>query len=135
MNEFIYPGFEKLVLYYTTLFHNYSKEMLSIIRHRSFRFKAYLTFFFDTSDKGVTSKTHRAATYRIVVYNLAPCIETTSAWTWICTFLVDARSILSTVCTHYTLRPAGWRCSNIVSLARAHRMPINYATFTEWSTW
>jgi hypothetical protein len=69
-----YPEDEKSVLYYTSLFRNYSKEMLSIIRHRSFRFKAYLTFFFDTSDKGVTSKAHRAATYRIVVYNLAPCI-------------------------------------------------------------
>jgi hypothetical protein len=45
-----------------------------LIARQRIRMKQNLTFVFETPYEGITGKSHRAATYRIVVYNLAASI-------------------------------------------------------------
>jgi hypothetical protein len=94
-----------------------------------------LTFLFDTSDKRIPSKAHRAAADRIMIDNLAASIETTSSRAWINTLLVHARLILCTISTHNTLRPARWRCANIISLTWTYCMPTDLTAHTKWPAW
>ena len=97
--------------------------------------KGSLTFLFDTSDKRIPGKANRTAADRIVVDNLAASIEAASAWARISTSLIQTGLILCTIGTHNTLWPTWWRCANIVSLTRTHRMPTDLTAHTKWPTW
>jgi hypothetical protein len=94
-----------------------------------------LTFFLQTSCKGITSEARVTTTDWVVVHNLTASIKTTSAWTWVHTFLVDTCFVLRTFSANNTFRSATWRCSYIISLTRANCMTIHHTALAEWPTW
>jgi len=94
-----------------------------------------LTFLYQTSCKGITSKTRSTRTDWIVIHNLTASIETACAWTWILTFLVDTGQVLWAVRTDNTLRPAcGWG-THTAGLTRAHSMTVHNSAHTVRTTW
>lgn len=88
-----------------------------------------LTFYDSATDEWVSGIAVRAATYRIMVNNLAPSILATSSRTRIDTLLIDAGFILRAFRANHALGLTRRRGANVVLFARAYRVLVNFAAF------
>lgn len=70
----------------------------------------------------------RTAAHRIVIGHLAAGVQTARARARIHAALVDARPVQIALGAGRALRPACWRQTDVVRLARAHRMRVDVAT-------
>jgi hypothetical protein len=92
-----------------------------------------LTFFFDTTNKRITSVTRRAGTNGIVVDNIATCIRATDTRTRVSAFLCEACSVLRTVCTDNTFGLARRRSANVSGFAGANSVSIDGPALAVWT--
>jgi len=99
------------------------------------RKRLLLTFFLQTSCKGITSEARVTTTYWVVIHNLTASTDATSARTRVHTLLDDTCFVLRAFCAHNTFRFATWRCSYIISLTWANCMTIHHTALAEWPTW
>lgn len=94
-----------------------------------------LTFTENASNKWIANETTWATAYGVMVYyftNGTFCAR--SRRTRICTFLINACSVLWTIGTNYTFSSTIWWHTNIARLTWAHRMLIDFMANTVWPT-
>lgn len=94
-----------------------------------------LTFFFKTTNEGISRKTWCATTYGIMVHHVASGIYPTGTRTRILTFRVNTGLVLRTISTDNTFRSACWWSSYVIFLTRTNGMFIYHSTQTVWTTW
>lgn len=98
------------------------------------KMKQDILTLFKASHKWITTEARSATADWIMIHNLTSSIETTRAWTWVCTFLIDARLILRAISTNHAFWSAcRWR-TNIIRLTRTNSIIVYNLTLTKWST-
>lgn len=65
-----------------------------------------------------------------MIDDLASCVLTTRARTWIFAFLIDARHILTTFRTDNTLGTTIWGTTDKIWQTRAHGMIVQFTALT-----
>lgn len=93
-----------------------------------------LTLFRQTPDERIPGKAGRTATNRAVVDDLATCILAACTRARILTLLADASLVLGTLGANDTFRTTTGRSSDKTGLARANRVPVDFATQAIGST-
>lgn len=79
------------------------------------------------SSKRIPSISRWTATNRVMVYNLAYCINTASSWARVYAFLIYTRLIQRTFGTYYTFWSAIWRSTYKTRHARTYGLLIYFS--------